>query len=199
MEEGAEPGRGGVVFVVWGDGGCEDEFVGEVGEVEVDGEVVGDDGEEVGGGGEALGVGEELVVEAFLGVSAELGAVRVVLGGLHQGAAEDGAARVCRGADDGGGGTGGGGVVGSDAGFECDGLADGAGEAGEEEAVVRRAGFWRRRGCGLGGGGFGLGGCGGGGGPVLQGLLGGGFGEVHGDFGEAGEHAEVALGTLGGG
>ena len=90
-------------------------------------------------------------------------------------------------------------AIGGDAGFELDGLADGACEAGEGQSVVRDFG---------GGGGVGVRlGCGGGldgrgrglgrrvrvgGGPVLAGAGGGAFGHVHAEFDQAGAVAQMA-------
>ena len=134
------------------------DIVGQVGEVWGDAEIVADAGED---GWDIGALGAECVVEAFVDVSLQLSPVRVMLYGVVQGALDGGASRVERATRGAGGGE-----AGDQAGFECDGLADGARGAGEGEDGVAAA--W------LGGGGRGRG--------LEGGRLGrGGFG--HGPFG----------------
>jgi hypothetical protein len=96
--------------------------------------------------------------------------------------------------------------AGGEAGFQRDGLADDAGEAGEEDGGVGgAAGLARlcsgsrrwRRGCfGLGRVGLGRFSLGRFGLQVPQGALGGGLGELHAEFGELAAHAQVARGAF---
>jgi hypothetical protein len=148
----------------------------------------------------------EFLVDALGGFAAEGGAVREFLGDEVEGAGECFAPRVGRRVRRGGVRGAGRWRAGGEAGFQRDGLADDAGEAGEEDGGVGGAAWLARlcsrsrrwcRGCfglrrlnlgRLSLGRFGL--------QVLQGALGGGLGELHAEFGELAAHAQVARGAF---
>jgi hypothetical protein len=180
------------------------DFRGEAGLLQVDAKVRGDGAEEVRDGQGAEAIRLHRGVRALGGFEADLAGVRVGLREFVEGAAEDAPPGV-RG--DGALGALGVPEVFDEAGFERDGLADAAGEAREEEAVIRGFGGLGVRGRRGGGGGPGGGGGGGGGrfrgsllgGEVSFGALRGEFGEFHAEFGHALALAQVAHDAVRGG